>query len=63
MINVSYAVRKWDSGRSLEGLSLVLGIEAALITALLALRTYAAVQGEKIQADKNAHQVDNPDNE
>jgi hypothetical protein len=36
--NLSHAIWKWDAGRSLEGLSLVLGIEAGLIVALLGLR-------------------------
>lgn len=38
-------------------------IEAGLIASLLALRTYAAVQGEKIQAEnkESKRQPDNPD--
>ena len=40
IMNLTYAVRRWDSGRSLEGLALVLGIEAGLIAGLLALKTY-----------------------
>ena len=38
--NLSHAIWKWDSGRSLEGLSLTLGIEAGLIVGLLGLTTY-----------------------
>lgn len=38
--NLSHAIWRWDGGRSLEGLSLVLGIEAGLIVALLGLTTY-----------------------
>jgi hypothetical protein len=38
--SLSYAIFKWDDGRTLEGLSLVLGIEAGLIVALLGLTTY-----------------------
>lgn len=38
--NINYAIFKWDSGRSLEGLSLTLGIEAGLIVGLLGLTTY-----------------------
>lgn len=38
--NLSHAIWKWDIGRSLEGLSYVLGIEATLIVALLGLKTY-----------------------
>lgn len=40
MRNLSHAIWKWDAGRSLEGLSLTLGIEAGLIVALLGLKTY-----------------------
>ncbi len=40
MVNVNHAVWKWDSGRSLEGLALLLGIEASLIAGLLVLKTY-----------------------
>ena len=42
--NVNYAIFKWDSGRSLEGLSLTLGIEAGLIVGLLGLTTYQHLQ-------------------
>lgn len=38
--NLNYAITKWDGGRSLEGLSLTLGIEGGLIVALLGLTTY-----------------------
>lgn len=38
--NLSHAIWKWDAGRSLEGLSLTLGIEAGLIVGLLGLTTY-----------------------
>lgn len=38
--NLSYAITKWDVGRSLEGLSLTLGIEGGLIVGLLGLTTY-----------------------
>jgi hypothetical protein len=42
--NLSYAIYKWDAGRSLEGLSLSLGIEAGLIVGLLGLTTYQNMQ-------------------
>lgn len=38
--SLSHAIWKWDAGRSLEGLSLTLGIEAGLIVGLLGLTTY-----------------------
>lgn len=44
--NLSHSIWKWDAGRSLEGLSLVLGIEAGLIVALLGLSTYQNIQAQ-----------------
>jgi hypothetical protein len=38
--NLHHSIYRWDEGRSLEGLSLVLGIEAGLIVALLGLTAY-----------------------
>lgn len=38
--NLRHAIWKWEAGRSLESLSLTLGIEAGLIVALLGLTTY-----------------------
>lgn len=38
--NLNHAIFRWDAGRSLEGLSLTLGIEAGLIVGLLGLTTY-----------------------
>jgi hypothetical protein len=38
--NLNYAITKWSETKSLEGLSLTLGIEAGLIVALLGLTTY-----------------------
>lgn len=38
--NLSFAVYKWEDGKSFEGLAMVLGIEAGLIVALLGLTTY-----------------------
>lgn len=49
--NLSYAIYKWDAGRSLEGLSLVLGIEAGLIVSLLGITAWTNVSAKKIEAD------------
>lgn len=43
--NLSFAISKWSADRSLEGLSLTLGIEAGLIVALLGLTTYQNLAG------------------
>jgi hypothetical protein len=48
--NLSHAIYKWDGGRTLEGLSLVLGIEAGLIVALLGLTTYQNMAAQKIDS-------------
>jgi hypothetical protein len=48
--NLSHAIFKWDGGRTLEGLSLVLGIEAGLIVALLGLTTYQNMAAQKIDS-------------
>ena len=46
MKTLSHAVYKWDDGHSLSDLGMILGVEAALIASLLALRTYQNVQFE-----------------
>lgn len=53
--NLSHAIWKWDAGRSLEGLSLALGIEAGLIVGLLGLTTYQnmAAFGKTVDAASN----------
>lgn len=55
--NLNYAIWKWDAGRSLEGLSLTLGIEAGLIVGLLGLTTYQNLQTfSKIGGDGSFYQ-------
>lgn len=49
--NLSHAIWKWDAGRSLEGLSLVLGIEAGLIVSLLGITAWNNVSSQKISAE------------
>lgn len=53
MWNVSYAIKKWSDGRSMSDLAMILGTEAALIAALLALRTYQNTQFDSKQHDKD----------
>lgn len=53
--NLSFAITKWAADRSLEGLSLTLGIEAGLIVALLGLSTY-----QNMAANKTSVEVNNP---
>ena len=47
MYNLSHAIYKWEMNRPLEGLALVLGIEAGLIAAFFALTTYQNVLAQK----------------
>lgn len=49
--NTSHAVYKWDTGRSFEGLSLLLGIEAGLITACMGITAWTNISAKKIEAD------------
>lgn len=64
--NLSHAIYKWDAGKSLEGLSLTLGIEAGLIVALLGLRMYQSFgavntnneQSEECQKEDKKNKVE-----
>ncbi len=40
--NMSYIIRKWDSGRSISEATMLLGLEVGLIVSLLALTTYTS---------------------
>lgn len=48
--NLSHAIFKWEEGRSLEGLSLVLTIEGGLIVSLLGITALSNVSMSKINA-------------
>jgi len=48
--NISYAVQKWDAGRSLESLSLILGIEAGLVVSLLGISALQSFSTDKLNA-------------
>jgi len=50
MYNLSHAIYKWDAGHSMEGLSLVLGIEAGLILGMLGITAMANVAAQKIES-------------
>lgn len=60
MMNVSHAVYKWDAGRSVADLAMLLGIEAGLIAALLGLTTYSNIQHRMIdkRRGKEEHEED-----
>lgn len=46
--NLSHSIYKWDASKSMEGLSLVLGIEAGLIVSLLGITAWSNVAAQKI---------------
>lgn len=50
IFNLSFAIQKWGSDRSMEGLSLVLGIEAGLIVSLLGITALSNVAFKKIES-------------
>lgn len=56
MRNLSFAVHKWDSGKSLSDLALLLSIEAGLIVALLGLKAYQNITFDKLMSEKNEPQ-------
>lgn len=41
--NTNYAIHKWEVGKSYADVTMLLGIEAGLIAALLALTTYSTM--------------------
>lgn len=49
--NLSYAIKRWDAGRSMSDLAMILGVEAGLIAGLLALRTYQNTQADNKEAE------------
>lgn len=46
--NTSHAIYKWEVGKSYADVAMLLGIEAALVAALLSLTTYTAMINKKI---------------
>lgn len=52
MVNITHAVNRWDASKSLSDFSMVMGIEAGLIAALLGLTTYSNIQHHIIDKEK-----------
>lgn len=48
--NTSYAIHKWEIGKSYADVAMLLGLEAALIAAMLSLTTYSAFINKKLDA-------------
>ena len=45
--NTHHAIVKWDAGQSYADLAMLLGVEAALIAALLSLTTYTNIMTDR----------------
>lgn len=43
IINISHTIHTWEVGKSYSDISMLLGIEAALVAALLSLTTYSSM--------------------
>lgn len=41
---IQYVITKWDATRAPDGVVMILGIEAALITAFLGMQTYSNIK-------------------
>lgn len=45
--NISFVIHKWEPGKSLAEATMLLGLEAGLITALLSLTTFQTISANK----------------
>jgi len=45
--NISHTIHKWEIGKSYSDVAMLLGLEAALIAALLSLTTYSTMVANK----------------
>lgn len=48
--NISFVIHKWELGKSYSDVAMLLGLEAALIAALLSLTTYSAMINKKLDS-------------
>lgn len=46
--NVSHVIHKWEIGKSLADVTMLLGLEVSLVVALLSLTTYSTVEKNKL---------------
>lgn len=49
--NISFVIHKWEIGKSYSDVAMLLGLEAALIAALLSLTTYSTMMVNKQQSN------------
>jgi hypothetical protein len=57
--NISYAIKKWSEGRSMEGLYLVVGLEIALVAALVGATSFFNYK-ERQLSQQNGEQLPPP---
>jgi hypothetical protein len=57
--NISHVIHKWELGKSLAEATMLLGLEAGLVAALLSLTTYQTIAINK----NNTNQTDDKINE
>lgn len=53
ILNLSFAIRKWEVGKNYADVAMVLAIEASLIAALLTLTTYSATLAKPGESSSN----------
>jgi len=51
--NTSHIIHRWEMGKSYADVAMLLGLEAALIAALLSLTTYSAMINKKVDNQSN----------
>lgn len=51
--NTSHIIHKWEMGKSYSDVTMLLGLEAALIAALLSLTTYSGYITKKLDNQSN----------
>ena len=51
--NTSHIIHRWEMGKSYADVAMLLGLEAALIAALLSLTTYSSYVSRKIDNQSN----------
>lgn len=59
--NISYVIHKWEIGKSLADVTMLVGLEASLILALLSLTTYSTIVKNKLENNGSVNPTENSD--
>lgn len=59
--NTSYVIHKWEIGKSLADVTMLVGLEASLIVALLSLTTYSTMVKNKLDNNGSNNTTENTD--